>query len=384
MWDGRPRNHSKLDNPNWEYIGRSFGVGSSVGQSEDHIADDRVLNYNYTESGYSANVTCIKNSTSDFHFRLKHYVARNISVSEHQKARYPGSQFNDSFPDMPLSVATYYAEGYLPNSIIGALELYPSISWHEKCENIAAWASVVNDNRNMIAVAAGTNLYQELDQTQCEVFFRPTAFAIAINRLQQSIVVEAQSSLEAEDIGPTGHLRANFMHLITHLSRMSPSLYISMLGETLSRNVERMRKQRPRLNLTEAVTSGVAESFTTIIDDILVAYGASQISNAQDATFSPVRGVVEAVQIGHPLYRYLVYVQNFLIILPVGFEATRTRGWHALTGFNYLDFKSVIIASSARRGWHRKGYLGSASLPSDTVGFAWYPGSYRDYSDCEG
>lgn len=76
MWDGRPRNHSKLDNPNWEYIGRSFGVGSSVGQSDDHIADDRVLNYNYTESGYSANVTCIKNSISDFHFRLKHYVAR--------------------------------------------------------------------------------------------------------------------------------------------------------------------------------------------------------------------------------------------------------------------------------------------------------------------
>ena len=349
-WDGGPRNHSKLDNPSWEYIGRSFGVGSSVGQSEDHIADDRVLYYNYTESGYSANVTCIKNSTSDFHFRLKEYAAQNISVSEYQKTRYPGLQFNDSFPNISLSVATYYVEGYLPNSIIGTPELYPSISWHEKYENITAWASVVNDNRNMIAVAAGTNLYQELNQTQCEVFFRPTVFAIAVNRLQQSIVVEAQPSVEAEDIEPTGHLRANVMHSINLLSRMSPSLYVSVLGETLSRNVERMQKQRPHLNLTEAVTSAVAESFTAIIDDILVAYGASQISNAQDTTFSAVRGIVEAVQIGQPFYRYLVFVQNFLIILIVGFEAIRTRGWRVLTRFNYLDLKSVIIASSAGGG----------------------------------
>ena len=83
--DGGPRNHSKLDNPNWEFIGHSFGVGSLVGQSDDRIADDRVLYYNYTESGYFANVSCIKNSTSDFRFRLIEYVARNMSVSEYQK-----------------------------------------------------------------------------------------------------------------------------------------------------------------------------------------------------------------------------------------------------------------------------------------------------------
>ena len=175
---------------------------------------------------------------------------------------------------------------------------------------------MVNDNRNMIAVAAGTNLYQELNQTQCEVFFRPTAFTIAVNRLQQSIIVEAQPSVEAQDIEPTGHLRANVMHSINLLSRMSPSLYVSGLGETLSRNVERMQRQRPHLNLTETVTSAVAESFTAIIDDILVAYSASQISNAQDVTFSAVRGVVKAVQIGQPLYRYLRYFYAKLLDNP--------------------------------------------------------------------
>lgn len=348
--DGGPRNHSKLDNPNWGFIGRSFGVGSSVGQSDDHIADDRVLYYSYTESGYCANVSCIKKSTSDFHFRLIEFVDRSLSVSKYQKTHHPELEFNNSFPKIRSQLSTYFADRYLPNSIMGTPEMYPSISWLKEYENIAAWATVINDNRNMIAIAAGTNLYQELNQTQCEVFFRPTAFTIAVNRLQKSIVVETQPSVEAQNIEPTGHLQANVMHSINLLSRMSPSLYVSMLGETLSRNVEIMQKQRPHLNQTEAVTSAVAESFTAIIDDILIAYGTSQISNTQDVTSSAARDVVEVVQIGQPLYRYLVFAQSFLIILIVAFEAARTRGWHLLTKFNYLDFKSVIIASSAGGG----------------------------------
>lgn len=81
----RPRRHSRLDNPNWEYIGRSFGLGSSVGQSNDTIIDDRVLHYSYTEFGYNAKVACIRNKTSDIYFRLTGHVVENISASEYQK-----------------------------------------------------------------------------------------------------------------------------------------------------------------------------------------------------------------------------------------------------------------------------------------------------------
>ncbi len=341
------RNHSKLDVPSWKYIGRSFGVGSSVGHSNDNIIDDRVLYYSYTEFGYITNISCIKNSTSDFNFQLIEYVNDIITASDYQKTYHPELPFNDYLPPRQAVLAKYYVEGYLPNSIIGAPELYPVISWNPEYENITAWAALVNDNRNIIAVAAGTNVYQELNQTQCEVFFTPTAFTVTVDRLQQSISVQAQPSIEAKDIEPTGHLQANVVHSINLLSKMSPSLYVSVLGETLSRNVERMQKQKPHLNQTEAVTSAVAESFTAMMDDILVAYGASQISHAQDVTFSATRGITEAMQIGQPLYRYLVFALNCLMILLVGFEAIRTRGWHLLTKFNYLDLKSVVIASSA-------------------------------------
>lgn len=348
--DGGPRNHSKLDNPNWEYVGRSFGAGSSVGKPDEGIVDDRVLYYNYTESGYLADVSCIKNSTSNFHLRLEQSVQNNTSISEYQRTYHPDMPFNhswDSWPDIWLTYSIYYLDGYLPNSIIGTPELYPSISWHEGYENITAWAAVANSDRNMIAVAAGSRLYREPDQIQCEVFFRPTVFDVTVSRIQRSIAVEAQPSVKAEDIDPDGHLRANVMHSINLLSRMSPSLYVSVLGETLNRNVERMRKQRPGLNLTQSVTSAVADSFTAIIDDILVAYGASQIVNAQDTTSTVAHGLMEATQFGHPLYRSSVLVLNFLVILIVLVEIARTRCWKYLTRFNILDIKSAIVAASA-------------------------------------
>lgn len=376
--DGGPRNHSKLDNPNWEYVGRSFGAGSSVGKPDEGIVDDRVLYYNYTESGYLADVSCIKNSTSNFHLRLEQSVQNNTSISEYQRTYHPDMPFNhswDSWPDIWLTYSIYYLDGYLPNSIIGTPELYPSISWHEGYENITAWAAVANSDRNMIAVAAGSRLYREPDQIQCEVFFRPTVFDVTVSRIQRSIAVEAQPSVKAEDIDPDGHLRANVMHSINLLSRMSPSLYVSVLGETLNRNVERMRKQRPGLNLTQSVTSAVADSFTAIIDDILVAYGASQIVNAQDTTSTVAHGLMEATQFGHPLYRSSVLVLNFLVILIVLVEITRTRCWKYLTRFNILDIKSAIVAASAGESgivkavWARHRSKGTrwAGDPTDVV-----------------
>ena len=345
--DGWPRKHSKLDNPKWEYKGRSYGIGSSVDQLNERIFDDRLLRYSYTEFGYNAKVSCIQNSTSDFYFRLIGFAAQNISASEYQSTHHPELEFDISLPPTTSQLSTYFAEGYLPESIMGVPELYPVISWHPKYENIAAWAASVNHGRNIIAVAAGTKLYQELNQTQCEVFFTPMAFNVSVNRKKHSISVEAQSSAEPQDIDSTGHLQANVMHSINLLARMSPSLYVSVLGETLSRNVERMRKQKPYLNQTEAVLSAAEESFTAIIDDVLVAYGVSQITNAHDTTFSAARGVIQAVQIGQPLYRHLVFALNSLIMFVVVFEAAHTRCWKRLTKFDYLDIKGVIIASSA-------------------------------------
>lgn len=108
-----PRKHSKLDNPTWEYIGRSYGSGSSVGQSNDRVIDDRVLHYIYTEFCYDARVSCIRSEFSDIYFRLTGEVHQNKSASGCQKTHHPELQFNKSLPPTHSEVAIYFAEGYL-------------------------------------------------------------------------------------------------------------------------------------------------------------------------------------------------------------------------------------------------------------------------------
>ena len=348
--DGWPRRHSKLDNPSWEYIGRSFGVGSSIGQANHRLSAERVLLYSYTELGYNTEVSCIQNSTSDIYFRLRTYTNQNISAVEYQTTHHPELNVDPSLPPIQTELSYYYVEGYLPNSLMGSPHLYPVISWHQNYENLTAWASEGREGRNIIAIAAGANLYQQLNQTQCEIIFTPTLFNVTVNRSKQTITVSPQHSTKAQRLEPTGHLERNVVRSINLLARMSPSLYVSVLGETLNRNVARTQIQKPHLTSKQAVTSAIADSFTAIADDILVAYGSSQISNAHSTTSSPVIGAVKTVQIGQSLYRNLIFFLNSTIILIVAFEALNTGFWHRLTKFNYLDIKSVIVASSAGGG----------------------------------
>ena len=116
-----------------------------------------------TPSPVMLRMSCIKNSTSKFRFRLERSVGNNISVLKYQRKYHPEMPVEHSWgswPDIRSIYLIYYVDGYLPNSIIGTPELYPSISWHEGYENITAWAAVANNNRNMIAVAAGNRLYR--------------------------------------------------------------------------------------------------------------------------------------------------------------------------------------------------------------------------------
>ena len=119
-----PRKHSKVNNPSWEYTGRSFGLGSSVGQSNDTVVDDRVLHYSHTEFGYNTKVSCVRNKTSDLYFRFTGHVVQNISASEYQNTEL---QFDKTLPSTQSELSTYFVQGYLSNSIMGVPELYPVV-----------------------------------------------------------------------------------------------------------------------------------------------------------------------------------------------------------------------------------------------------------------
>jgi hypothetical protein len=66
-----PRIHSKTETSTYNYIGRSFGVGSSVGlaNTSSPVAAP-YLGYTYNETGYKTQVTCAYNDSSNWQLSL--------------------------------------------------------------------------------------------------------------------------------------------------------------------------------------------------------------------------------------------------------------------------------------------------------------------------
>lgn len=311
--DGNTRKHSKLDNPAWQYIDHSYGVGSSVGLADDSFSLRQVGAYNYTETGYEVNVQCIKNSSS--RFSIQHAS--------------PG----------PGWLQIYNAHGWLPNmfanedfkvelnDVYGYNKSYPSFLLYDDYRDMAAWTAHTSDSGNMIGVTTSKKgRYTELNQTQCDVHVAPASFKVSAKYTERSIKAK-QSGQAPYDPDPTGRLQWVVMNSINLLARMSPSLYVSVLGDALEPSVNAMTSRNPDFSEEEATTSGIAEAFSAMIDDILVAYGASQLVHAKDSTSMAATTHSATVQIGKSAtYLYLATTVHAIVVFiwflrPCGYVA---------------------------------------------------------------
>ncbi|KAJ9615561.1 hypothetical protein H2200_001636 [Cladophialophora chaetospira] len=316
----QPRVHARLDNARWSYSGRSFGVGSSAGIAQPAYAGaaDAFVGYKYRETGYLPQVQCEKNESS----------ALSIKLITSKDGFY-----------------RYDVYGPLANEPPGTYEAFPITSWDADSSNLLAWAARSYNRSNIITLASGHSGYTSYNQTQCEVTFVPTTFEVSVNLTAKLITVEALPD-DTEDFEPTGHLAFNTIQSINFLGRFScNALWISVIGQTLLQNEWNMQQ---RLNTSDlgwvAFNAAIAESFTAMIDDILVAYGASQLVNANDTIPVSVTGMRKAVSIGKPIWTYAVFSFNSFVMLAFLIELLRTRFWHGLPQFDYTNMKCTIAA----------------------------------------
>ena len=327
--DGTSRDHSKLDNPTWIYHGRSYGAGSSVGlMSPSEIPTDLQLsNYSFEEIGYNASVQC------------NHIISTNPTIQY---------QINQD------SLGVFRLEGTLPNMTKPAHD--PIIAWcdhppHEEiCEHpegatMFAWFATSNDQgKSMVGIRATSWYEDDFNNIQCSLKFVPTVFTVTVNVLNESIVVTANDTA-TPDPDPTGLLVNNTVLSLEFLSKMSPSLYVSVLGDAFSYNLNKtqalsgMARHKAALRATEA-------SFEAILDDILGVYGSGQIMINNETTTKSIQGIFKSYRIGKPLVHAFTLVLNLLIILTILFEALRTSFWRDLPRYDMMDLKSTVTAAS--------------------------------------
>lgn len=186
--------YKKSGNSQYSYIGRSYGVASSVGLVDLDWNNNTVLGYSFEETGYNTTVSCKFDDTSDW------MIDPKPQVKSTKGATYPDS---------------FLVSGYLPN---GNWEAYAACGLFQSTAKIFALTGSYNrSGGNAFAIAAGSN-YEAFNNIQCTVDFVPTMFTIAVNSSGYSIDVNSSDAMKPKDIEPSSRLANITMRMPTSLS----------------------------------------------------------------------------------------------------------------------------------------------------------------------
>lgn len=359
--NGRPQTRPKNDNSNYTYTGRSYGVGSSVGLTDDAIQENGgIVSYQYTETGYQATVECIYNSSSQWGLMLVQngIVEPMWATPFSYLATGPGP--NTTIDPLCVNGPSPNCPGIIVAGLGGNQEIVAAAWWASAESGLADRggpnpSDYIGKTRPVLskafmALTAGSK-YQNLNNTQCSISMIPTSFSIDVDVRDRSISVSPQSKTDVPDIEPSGFVANSASAILLFMSALDQTLHNPIVGTILQRNVENINLQENLTTSTpETILRGVAESLEVLIDDSLITTASAQLMVAHDSyTISPTLSF-EAFSVGKREYAIAILAVNWFIFLVFVYEAVRKRSWSTLPMFNYTDVKSVIIASSNLEG----------------------------------
>ncbi|CAI7618205.1 unnamed protein product [Penicillium glandicola] len=323
--NGGVRDHSKLDNTRYNYHGRSYGVGASVGLSDDHIvAIPHATNYTFNEIGLDASVDCIYNTSSLFVIEL--------------------------LPQTTL----YAATGLLPDSNLSSPEYSVYIGRGEDAI-VAVGVSAIPTEfsaKRYMAIASGS-YYDNLNQVQCAVTFNPALFNISVDIEGRNISVSKVNASEST-VGPVYDIdpHYNMTHVVIRqlelIANDLTSYYRSILGDAFNASISDYRTSVSGGNLSETqiVMKGMENAVASLIDDMLVAYASAQLVVGGFKKSTPVVVQVSALRVGSRPYVIASAAITGLIALLVIGEGFRMRWWRDLPSFDYQDNRALIMGTS--------------------------------------
>jgi hypothetical protein len=312
--------HPKLDNTQYSYINRSYGVGASVGLTDGSLVD-RTTAYTYYEHGFESSVSCIYNLSSAFH------LYRSFGQP----------------PEWLLQV--YEAKGTLPNTEPGHGTDYVAATMGGN-PAIVALTTDHGNGQNYIAITTNGEQYAPLNNTQCEITFTQRNFSVDVDVVNRTISVAALNEttwLPNKTVADMFNQQTVGVLYSISIS-LSTALYVNGFGNALMDNIDNVQATQGINNAS--TLAGIEAVLTSIMDDALVAFASAQMMLLRDT--APVSVVVtsSAYAFGTAPYIYAVVAITFVVTAVYVLEACRTRGWRGLSKFDFMDVKSVIIAAS--------------------------------------
>lgn len=219
-----------------------------------------IRTYSFPENGYTADVSCMHNTTAEW--------------------RLPSDDGGCDAYDKSS------AAGALPNNNTGSPEV---ITMPELCHDTSRMmlmAGRMLNHRTVIALAANSTSgpYSILDNIQCELFFRPTAFEVAVDTDKHLVNVTATSD-EVRDIDPSaadygggfGVVASMAIQLVASMSQ-TYGVYDSAVADTFLANINNTAAAlNTSITDPKTVTRAIENSMKSLVDDTLLAYSSAQL-----------------------------------------------------------------------------------------------------------
>jgi hypothetical protein len=331
---GQARNHSKVDKSGFAYVGRSYGVGASVGLELLSDGADDTLRYNYTESGYLTTAKCIYNSTSAWGYG-------DMVTSE----------------DCCLGVPNVWgARGQRPNEDTSNNNYYSQTAFGNTTAAIVSLSAGSQGSTRSgkppfyVSIAAGTN-YAILDKVQCELLFTPATFNVAVSVKNRTVQVSPylvrNDSFEIDDPEPSGELREWSLKALQTLTMVQTTMYVSTIGEALGNNI-RTKLDHPLIDLgagqDETALPAIQESIEAAMDDILSYLSGASLASG-DATTASGTLQQQVVRVGTPRYLATLFIFNLALLLAACIMTFMTKGFCDSPVFDFSDFGAITAAT---------------------------------------
>lgn len=320
-----PRN-KKGDNSNYNYIGRSYGAGASVGVLDASltVSNRHLRRYSYFETTYNTQWSC----------------SYNFSMATSLKKRSDKVWFAAN----PEESGGYNLADL---GTIGPPQIVGSSSWHKAKWNDEECRKQNTTEPNLHLSLVTTDEYKELNATQCQALLTPTDFLVDVNVVDGSILVIPQNATnvvkELDCFGLTSWRAAD---TLSALAMISTTSYTSAIGNMLRNNIFSVKQQKTSETDERKTLRGIEESLQALADQFLFSSAGAQLVIANDTIAAPVVGEIDALRIGQGVYIWAIFVVNTMVLLAICFEAVRTRLWYGLPKLNFADVKTAIVVSS--------------------------------------
>lgn len=204
--DGNVRIHPKFDNSGFFFVGRSYGVRSPPGLTDDHMLDDSLaVSYIYQEPSYTPIAHCIYNESSQF-----------------------------VLDDNTSSAMVYAAEGTLPDN--GSFPEYNNFVGHGMSAIVGIGVAYpITSPRRFLAIAAGSSCAM-LNATQCTIDFEPSLSDVSVELFGRNITVTRLAD-NTPDIDPSRTLTKTAMRQLELISNDQTNIYVSFVGDSLNSSI---------------------------------------------------------------------------------------------------------------------------------------------------